>query len=88
MDLLDSKNINNRIKKRTVAVAIVVHLYLTLFTLGFWLIFLTVCGLVTSTLLRNDIDEAVSSANSFNSSTCSNHSFKHFKCYYNSSNVS
>jgi len=66
MDLLDSKNINNRIKKRTVGVAIVVHLYLTLFTLGFWLIFLTVCGLVTSTLLRNDIDEAVSSANSFN----------------------
>ena len=66
MDLLDSKNVNNRIKKRTVATAVLVHLYLTLITLGFWLIPLTLFGIITSSLLRNDIDEAKSSANSFN----------------------
>jgi hypothetical protein len=66
MDLLDSKNVNNRIKKRSIAIAVLVHLYLTLGTLGVWLIILTIFGLVTSTLLRNDIDEAVASAKNFN----------------------
>lgn len=66
MDLLDSQNVNNRIKKRTVATAVLVHLYLTLITLGLWLIPLTLFGIITSSLLRNDIDEAKSSANSFN----------------------
>ena len=66
MDLLDSKNVNNRIKKRTVVTAVLVHLYLTIITLGFWLIPLTLFGISTSSLLRNDIDEAKSSANSFN----------------------
>ena len=61
MDLLDSKNVNNRIKKRTVATAVLVHLYLTIVTLGFWLIPLTLFGIVTSSLWRNDIDEAKSS---------------------------
>lgn len=74
MDLLDSKNVNNRIRKRTIALAIVVHLYLTVFTLGVWIILLTVFSLITSTLLRNDIDEAKSSANSFNKT----HPFKYF----------
>ena len=74
MDLLDSKNVTNRIRKRTVALAVFVHLYLTVFTLGIWLILLTVFGLITSTLLRNDIDEAKSSANSFNKT----HPFKYF----------
>ena len=44
MDLLDSKNVTNRIRKRTVALAVFVHLYLTVFTLGIWLILLTVFG--------------------------------------------
>ncbi len=74
MDLLNSKNVNNRIRKRTIGLAIIVHLYLTVFTLGIWLIFLTVFGLITSTLLRKDIDEAKSSANSFNKT----HPFKYF----------
>ena len=66
MDLLDSHNVNNRVKKRTVATAVLVHLYLTVITLGFWLIPLSLFSLITAALLRNDIDEAISSANSFN----------------------
>jgi hypothetical protein len=66
MDFIDSKNVNNRIKKRTIALAVLLNIYLVIGTLGIWLIVLTVFELVTSALLRNDIDEAVSSANSFN----------------------
>lgn len=78
MDLLDSKNVNNRIRKRTIALAIFVHLYLSLMTFGFWLIPLTIFGVITSALLRNDIDEAVSSANSFNKAL----PFKYFGVVY------
>ena len=66
MDLLDSKNVNNRIKKRSIGLAVLIHLYLTIGSLGIWLIILTVVTLITSTLLRNDIDEAVASSKSFN----------------------
>ena len=66
MDLLDSKNVHTRIRKRTVALAVFINLYVTTFTLGIWLIFLTLFGLITSALLRKDIDEAKSSASSFN----------------------
>jgi len=78
MDLLDSKKVNNRIRKRTIALAIFVHLYLSLMTFGFWLIPLTIFGVITSALLRNDIDEAVSSANSFNKAL----PFKYFGVVY------
>jgi hypothetical protein len=66
MDLLDSKNVNNRVKKRSIAIACLVHLYLILGTLGIWIIVLAVFGLITATLLRNDIEEAVASAKNFN----------------------
>ncbi len=66
MDLLDSKNVNNRIKKRSIGLAVLIHLYLTIGSLGIWLIILTVVTLITSTLLRNDIDEAVASSKNFN----------------------
>jgi hypothetical protein len=66
MDLLDSKNVNNRIKKRSMAIACFLHLYLILGTLGIWLIIFPLFCLITSTLLRNDIDEAVASAKNFN----------------------
>ena len=52
MDLLDSHNVNNRVKKRTVATAVLVHLYLTVITLGFWLIPLSLFSLITAALLR------------------------------------
>ena len=38
MDLMDSKNVNNRIKKRSIAIAIIAHLYLAAFTFGISLI--------------------------------------------------
>ena len=66
MDLMDSKNVNNRIKKRSIAIAIIAHLYLAAFTFGISLIFLLVAGFITATLLEKDIREARSSANSFN----------------------
>lgn len=66
MDLMDSKNVNNRIKKRSIAIAIIFHLYLAIFTLGMSLILLLLVGFLTATLLEKDINEARSSANSFN----------------------
>ncbi|MDG1819617.1 MAG: hypothetical protein P8H31_07275 [Porticoccaceae bacterium] len=66
MDLMDSKNVNNRIKKRSIAIAVIAHLYLAVFTLGVSLILLLIIGFITSTLLEKDINEARSSANSFN----------------------
>ena len=66
MDLMDSKNVNNRIKKRSIAIAVIAHLYLAVFTLGVSLVLLLIIGFITSTLLDKDINEAKSSANSFN----------------------
>ena len=66
MDLLDSKNVNNRIKKRTIALVIVIHLYAAVFIMGFSLLLLLLVGFLTATLLDKDINEAASSSNSFN----------------------
>ena len=66
MDLMDSKNVNNRIKKRSIAIAIFAHLYLAVFTFGVSLILLLLVGFLTATLLEKDISEARSSANTFN----------------------
>ena len=66
MDLVNSGNINNRIKKRTIAIAIITHLILALLTYGVSLALLVVAGPVTWLLLKKDISEANSSANSFN----------------------
>lgn len=62
MNLLDSKNVNNRTRKRTIALAVFVHLYLSLMTFGFWLIPLTIFGVITSALLRTDIFDAMVAA--------------------------
>ena len=74
MDLINSQNINNRIKKRTVAIAVIMHLYLAIFTFGLSLLLLAIAGFVTSMLLEKDINEAKSTANSFNK----NFPFRHF----------
>ena len=66
MDLMDSKNVNNRIKKRSIVIAIIVHLYLGIFTFGVSLVLLLLVGFITSTLLEKDISEAESSVNTFN----------------------
>jgi hypothetical protein len=47
MDLVNSGNINNRIKKRTIAIAIMTHLILALLTYGVSLALLVVAGPVT-----------------------------------------
>ena len=44
MDLMDSKNVNNRIKKRSVVIAVIAHLYFAFFTLGISLILLLLAG--------------------------------------------
>jgi hypothetical protein len=66
MDLINSQNINNRIKKRTIAIAVIMHLYLAIFTFGLSLLLLAIAGFATSMLLEKDINEAKSTANSFN----------------------
>jgi hypothetical protein len=66
MDLINSKNINNRIKKRTIFVAIIAHIILAILTFGISLIFLAIAGIVTKLLLKKDIDKAKSRNESFN----------------------
>lgn len=66
MDLLNSHTVKNRIKKRTVALAIIIHLYVALFSFGISLLLLLIVGVLTSVLLEKDIKEASSSSNSFN----------------------
>ncbi len=74
MDLLDSQNVKNRIKKRSIAVAIIAHLYLAIFTFGVSLVLSVIAGFITSWLLEKDINEAKSTANRFNR----NFPFRHF----------
>lgn len=65
MELTNSKNIHNRIKKRTVAMAVITHIYLAIITFGTSLLLLAISGYVTSMLLKKDISETQSSGNSF-----------------------
>jgi hypothetical protein len=52
MELTNSKNIHNRIKKRTVAMAVITHIYLAIITVGGSLLLLAISGYVTSMLLK------------------------------------
>jgi len=58
MDLINSKNITNRIKKSSISSAIVAHAVLALMTLGLSLLLLGITGVITSVLLKKNINEA------------------------------
>lgn len=66
MDFANSKNINNRIKKTTIIIAVISHIILAIVTLGLSLLLLAIVGIVTLLLLNKDIDEANSRDNNFN----------------------
>ena len=66
MDFANSKNINNRIKKTTITIAVISHIILAIVTFGLSLLLLAIVGIVTLLLLNKDIDEANSRDNNFN----------------------
>ena len=65
MGLDNSKNIINKIKTSTIAVAIMTHLILAIITFGVSVSLSTVTALVTLRLLKEDIETANSKDNSF-----------------------
>ncbi|UVW35255.1 hypothetical protein NYF23_01290 [SAR92 clade bacterium H455] len=65
MELDNSKNINNKIKKSTVSIAIIAHLILAILTFGVPVALSTVTALVTLRLLKEDIETANSKDDSF-----------------------
>lgn len=65
MDLLNSGKVKNRIKVRSVILALIVHTYLAFFTLGISLIFFLIIGLVTNSFINREIVEASSNSNRF-----------------------
>jgi hypothetical protein len=58
MDLINSKNITNRIKKSSISSAIVAHAILALMTLGLSILLLGITGVITSVLLKKNINDA------------------------------
>jgi hypothetical protein len=65
MDLLDSGEIKNSVKVRSVITALILHAYLAVFTLGISLGLLLVTALITNSLVKKEIDEASSDSNKF-----------------------
>lgn len=66
MDFSNSRNIDNRIKKTTIAVAVITHIVLAIVTFGLSLVLLTIVGLATLLQLNKEIDEENSSEKNFN----------------------
>lgn len=65
MNIIDSGNVKNSVRARSVIVALIVHIYLAVFTLGVSLIILLIIGLITNSMVKKEIEEASSSKNRF-----------------------
>ncbi|WP_088329402.1 hypothetical protein [Lacimicrobium sp. SS2-24] len=65
MDLLDSGNVKNRVKLRSVAVATLIHLSLAAFTLGLSLLLLLIFGTLTASFINRETRHATASSNTF-----------------------
>jgi len=66
MDLVNSRNIHNQIKKTTIAIAVIIHIVLALITFGLSLLLLFIVGFATLLLLNREISAASSRDNNFN----------------------
>jgi hypothetical protein len=66
MDLVNSRNIHNQIKKTTIAIAVIIHIVLALITFGLSLLLLSIVGFATLLLLSREISAASSRDNNFN----------------------
>ncbi len=65
MDLSDSGYVKNNVKPRSVVIAIFVHLYLAVFTVGVSLILLAISVWVTKSWVNREVTEASSARNRF-----------------------
>ncbi|WP_100635310.1 hypothetical protein [Marinomonas sp. ef1] len=65
MDLFNSGKVRNRIKVRSVILALIVHACLAFFTLGISLILLLIIGLITNSFVNREVVEASSISNKF-----------------------
>lgn len=66
MDILDSHEINNRVKTKSIVVAILVYLWLASVTFGFALLLLGICAFITSKIFKKEIEHVTSNSNKFN----------------------
>jgi hypothetical protein len=74
VNMLDSKNIRNNIKVRSVVIAVILHIYLAAITLGISLLLTLISGMITALMLKNEISKANASSNQFSK----NFPFKYF----------
>lgn len=65
MNLLDSGIVNNRIKVRSVILALVIHVSLAILTLGISLVLLLIIALITNYLIQKEIGKSTSASNTF-----------------------
>jgi hypothetical protein len=66
MDLVNSRNINNRIKKTSIVTAVIFHIILALITFGLSLVVLAIVGIATLLLLNKEIAKGKLRDNNFN----------------------
>jgi len=74
MDNSVSNNIKNNVRVASAISTVIIHLWLTMVTLGLWLIILLIVGLITNSFLKREIRDASSSSNKFKR----NFPFKYF----------
>lgn len=65
MNLIDSGIVKNGVRVRSVILALIVHIYMAVFTLGISLVLQLVFGLITNSMIKKEIVEASSSTNKF-----------------------
>ena len=68
MDLVNSRNVNNRIKKNSIVIAVIFHFVLGILTFGLSLVLLATVGTATLLLLNKDMVKAKSRNHYFNKS--------------------
>lgn len=66
MSMLDSQNIQNKIKARSVIIAVVVHIFLAAITFGISLVLLLIFGVITASFLKKEVGEGDASSHKFN----------------------
>ncbi len=65
MGILDSQDVNNRVKTRSVIIVILVYLWLASMTFGVALILLGLSAFITSIIYKKEIQHATSNSNKF-----------------------
>jgi len=74
MDIKDSVDLKNRVKIRSVLIAVIIYLFLTIATFGIVLIVLLIAAIISNSICNKEVEAANSNSNSFKK----NFPFKYF----------